>query len=135
MASLLIRNNKLSETTIYKVQFPTLEEAYFCANTLCINPPTYNEVVYNFSRSSHMILEKSHDYTIAIYFSQITKENQNHHLIGKKELVASIEYQNRVNLVNHMKKKAKEATAFEKELNAFVLKNINDLFKYNTVAH
>ena len=135
MASLLIRNNYVHSKVVYKVLFPTLEEAYFFGHNLCINPPSYGQVINTFSRSSHIILEKS-IYNIILYFSHVTREE--YHLIDKKELMASTEYQDRVNQVKFIKNKSNEwnefikknkheQTIFEKKLNEYVMKNISEL--------
>lgn len=135
MASLLIRNNYVQSKVIYKVVFPTMEEAYFFVYNLCINPPSYGQVINTFSRSSHIILEKS-IYNIVLYFSHVTREE--HQLIDKKELMASTDYQDRVNQVKFIKNKSnewneftkknkQEQTIFEKELNEYVMKNISEL--------
>ena len=79
MASLLIRHKR--DEIIYKLKCSSIEEAYFLAYPLCLNPMSFINIINHFSTTTGVLLNESDfilsrsDYIIHLYFSCHTDIN------------------------------------------------------------
>jgi hypothetical protein len=79
MASLLIRHKR--DDIIYKLKCYSIEEAYFLAAPLCLNPMSFMNIINHFSTTTGVLLNEDDfllsrtDYIIHLYFSSYTDNN------------------------------------------------------------